>query len=170
MRGTERSPTAPKHPEAGFSFLEVLVALLLAATLGLVLWSGLGGAQGLLRQTVRRTSLAVKILQLDTALRQGLERVRVPFWLEPASAVRQEGGRIDISYLDGDPEKTLTLRLRDGRLSLEAGGVEATFGPFPGTGLALSRDPEGRPRGVEVSIDRGGEGTLILARFGSNPP
>ena len=78
MRGTGRSPTPPKSAEAGFSFVEILVALLLASALGLVLWSGLAGAQGLMRKTLQRASFSLKVLQLDTGLRQALGRVRLP--------------------------------------------------------------------------------------------
>ncbi len=170
MRGIKRSPTAPKSPEAGFSFVEVLVALLLASALGLVLWSGLAGAQGLVRKTIQRASQSVKILQLDTALRQAVGRVRVPFWLEPEAAISQKGGLLAISYLDGDPKSSLTFEMLDGRIQIgRSGGATSSFGPFPGAGLKLFRDEAGLPRGVELSIDRGGETTVILARFGSNP-
>jgi type II secretory pathway pseudopilin PulG len=170
MRRTERSPIAPKSPEAGFSFVEILVTLLLLSALGLVLLSGLVGAQGLLRKTIQRTAFAVKILQVDTALRQAMGRVRVPFWLAPESAVSQEGSLLAISFLDGDPQQRLTLELRDGRIRIaQSGGAWNSFGPFPGAGLKLFRDEAGRPQGVEVSIDRGGETTRILARFGCNP-
>jgi hypothetical protein len=170
MQGTGLSPTAPKSPEAGFSFVEILVTLLLASALGLVLWSGMAGAQGLVRKTIQRASFSVKVLQLDTALRQAVGRVRVPFWQEPEPVVRQEGNRLDIAFLDGYAQNSLTLELRDGRLRIEeSGGAASSFGPFPGAGLKLFRDEAGRPQGVEVSIDRGGETTLILARFGSDP-
>jgi len=169
MRGSKRSPTTPQRPEAGFSFLEILVALLLFSVLGLVLWSGLASAQGLVRKTIQRASLSLQILQLDTGLRQALGRVRVPFWVRAEAAVSQEGSLLAISWLDGYPEKTLILQLRDGRIRIGEAGAQGSFGPFSGARLRLYRDEAGRPQGVEVSIDRGGETTLLLARFGSNP-
>jgi len=169
MRGSKRSPTAPKRPEAGFSFIEILVALVLFSALGLVLWSGLGSGQALVRKTSQRATYALKILQLDNGLRQALGRLRVPFWVPAEAAVRQERGRLVMSWLDGDPDKTLTLQLRGDRIRIGEAGAEGFFGPFPGARLGLFRDEEGRPLGVEVTIAGGGEPTRILARFGSTP-
>jgi type II secretory pathway pseudopilin PulG len=169
MRGSKRSPTAPKSAEAGFSFIEILVALLLSSVLGLVLWSGLAGTQGLMRKTIQRASLSLKLLQLDTGLRQALGRVRLPFWVQAETAVSRQGGLLTIAWLDGDPDKKLTLQQQDRRVLIGETGTIGSFGPFPGVRLEVFRDERGRPLGVEVAVDRGEETVTILARFGSNP-
>lgn len=164
-----RSSSKPNARNAGFSFLEVLAALLLLSALSLALWGGLAGSQGLLQKTIRRLSTSVKLLQLDSAIRQALERVRIPFWIDPETAARQEGERVSFAWLDGEPERLLTFELSDGTVVIAADGGRVGFGPFPAARLKLFREESGKPRGVEVAIRGEAKETRILARCGGSP-
>lgn len=171
MRAAERKSSPPNPIEAGFSFIEILVSMLLSAVLGLVLWSGLSNGEGLVRKTILRSSQAVEILQLDSALRRELERIRVPFWARSQTAVSQEGSILSISWLEGYAERRLSLEVRASTILIgeTAGGRMAAFGPFENVRMRLLPDETGRPRGVEISVERGGQPVLIAARFGGNP-
>ena len=74
------SPKTSSRNEQGFTFVEILVSMLLLSVLGLVIWSALARGQGLVQRTFQGTLEAVRVLQLDTGLRKAAGRVRVPYW------------------------------------------------------------------------------------------
>ncbi len=175
MRNARISPTfkTAAGSEAGFSLIEVMVALVLLSALGTAVWAGLLGAQGLVRRTIREASGTARMLQLDTYLRQTALRVRTPFWAStPGAEVSSD--RLRIPWLDGDPGDAMLIERHEGRLVIgtEKSGQRLSFGPFDTADFGLQTDPSGRPAGVLVSVlavGAKGDPVLILAPFGGRP-
>jgi len=162
--------------EGGFTFVEILVSLLLVSVLGLVIWSGLARGENLVRRTFRGTADAVRILQLDTALRKAAGRVVVPYW-EAGPEVETAGDSVRVSWLDGQARRYLSLERRGGLLAVgfSTEEPEGLFGPFDEIALGLMTGPDGTTRGIRVAVVGGaaggwGGGTVELqARFGGQP-
>ena len=88
----------------GSTLMEVMVALAILSALGFGVWLALSGSHGLLVGVAARSAEIRRILQLDTALRREMERVRPPFWIGlPPDAGRGGDRSITLGYLDGDP-------------------------------------------------------------------
>ena len=162
--------------DGGFTFVEILVSLLLVSLLGLVIWSGLARGENLVRRTSRGTADAVRILQLDTALRKAAGRVRVPYW-ETGPQVEAGEDFLRVSWLDGQAQLYLSLGRRDGLLAVgfSTEEPEGLFGPFDEITLGLMTGPDGAARGIRVAVAGGAAGVSggrpieLQARFGGQP-
>ena len=162
--------------DGGFTFVEILVSLLLVSVLGLVIWSGLDRGENLVRRTFRGTADAVRILQLDTALRKAAGRVRVPYW-ETGPEVEAAEYSLRVSWLDGQALQYLSLERRGGLLAVgfSTEEPEGLFGPFDEIALGLMTGPDGTASGILVAVVGGAAGISgggpieLQARFGGQP-
>ncbi len=157
--------------QGGFTFVELLVSLVLLSVLGLVVWSGLLNADGLVRRTIRQAALSARVLQLDTFLRRSALRVRVPYWQTGLQA-NQEPGKVEVPWLDGEAGATLTVELRGEQVIVGFPGEERfiPFGPFPAAKLGLYKDASGQSGGIELTVTGGREEPVLMrAPFGGHP-
>lgn len=162
--------------------MEILVSLLLLSVLGLVVWTGLARGQGLVLRTFDAAADSMRLLQLDTALRAAAGRVRVPYWETDAGAT-SHAGSLSVPWLDGYPDRRLSLETDGAKLVLRSADPEgreerrAVFGPFASVALGLARGPEGEVRGILVSLGavpgapgaQGAQDTTLETRFGGQP-
>lgn len=167
-----------RRVEAGFTFVEVMVSLLLVSVLVLVLVSALVGAQRLIGGAGETAVGAARLLELDEALRKAALRVRTPFWEAPEAVVVADG-RIEVPWLDGFAERSLVVERRGDRLALlfvgggpGEGARALVLGPFREIGVGTFADERGVPLGIRVTVggsSLGAELVEILARFGGRP-
>jgi prepilin-type N-terminal cleavage/methylation domain-containing protein len=167
-----RLPETSSQNERGFTFIEILVSLLLLSLLGLVIWNGLSRGEGLVLRTFQAAADSVKILQLDTGLRDAAGRVRVPYWEGDCAATSTDDG-ISVPWLDGYEKRFLYIERRGPRLAIrfsqEDSGV--VFGPFDEISFGLVESPEGTAWGIRVTVAGGstGDPITLVARFGGEP-
>ncbi len=153
--------------EDGFTFVEVLVALVLFSVLAVGLVAGLLGAQRLIGRVAREASGSARLLQLDELLRREAGSVRVPFWVR-APEVQADPQRLSVPYRGGDPEDRLILESREGWLSVESAkaGRLSLFGPFEAVDLGLERGSDGGAWGLRVEVGFAPQGRAVIrARF-----
>lgn len=123
---------AHRSREAGFTYMETVIALLIIVLLsggGLLLFRG--AWSGALESAARFRELR-EILAAEEALRKAAARIAFPWWREePGIITIKEGFRI--AYLDGGAGEYLELRLEDSEactLLIEAGGESLRL-PLP---------------------------------------
>ncbi len=159
--------------EGGFTFIEILVSMVLLSVLGITIWAGLINSQGLIRKIISEASMSAKILQLDNFLRQNANKVKIPFWEGKIKTERGESS-LAIPYLNAEYEDMLIFKIsRDMLLigSTKTGQFNA-FGPFNNIRFQLWEGDGENPLGVKLSISSGKKGNdqvIIYARFGGNP-
>ena len=159
--------------EAGFTFVEILVAMMLMATLTVVVTSGFLSGQGLLQRTIRTATESSQLLRTRETLRRAAARIRIPWWSGPV-VVQEQDGEVAIPWVDGNPAASLRL-VRKGTMlvvSLGADGTVSALGPFLDSTPALARDGAGRPWGLRVDVRSGSAdrpAVEIVVPFGSVP-
>lgn len=159
--------------EEGFTFIEILVSMVLLSVLGITIWTGLISSQGLIRKIISEASMAAKILQLDNFVRQNANKVKIPFWEGKIKTEAGESG-LAIPYLNSDYEDILIFKTRENMLligSKKTGQFNA-FGPFKDIGFQLWEGDGEKPLGIKLSVTSGTKGNdrvIIYARFGGNP-
>ena len=119
--------------EAGFTFVEVMVSLVLASLLGVALLGGLRSGQDLIGRATRDAARTARLVQLEALVRRGARQVRIPYWVREVEVGRGEDW-LAIPYRRGEPSGRLVLRRRDGRLLI--GGEGGTAGGGTGAGPA----------------------------------
>jgi len=123
---------------AGFSTPEALVALLLVALIGLVCVEAAGGGRKAASSGSARAAAAVRLLQVDAALRRAVREIRVPYWMGRAEA-RASAQGLDLRFSGGEEARVLRIQAAAGWVSLETTDAEPgdgaaspgrRFGPF----------------------------------------
>ena len=146
----------------GLALVALLAAGLLAGSLGIV---------RLVTRAVAASAAAGQVALLTTALRQDARRVRFPLWA-PTSVQAISGG-IRTTYLDGDPEATLTVTCLAPYLEVQAVTQARTsqrFGPWQACRVQQLFDPAGRPAGLTtVLVPRGLQEVSISVRWQAAP-
>lgn len=159
--------------EKGFTFIEILVSMVLLSVLGITIWAGLINSQGLIRKIISEASTSAKILQLDNFVRQNTNKVKIPFWEGKIKIDGEESG-LAIPYMNAEYADKLIFKTSENMLligSKKAGQFNA-FGPFDNIGFKLWEGDGGKPLGVELSVSSGkkdSDQVTIYARFGGNP-
>jgi prepilin-type N-terminal cleavage/methylation domain-containing protein len=159
--------------EEGFTFIEILVSMVLLSVLGVTIWTGLISSQGLIRKIISEASMSAKILQLDNFVRQHVNQVKIPFWEGKIKAEAVESG-LAIPYLNSDYEDMLIFKISRDMLLIgsKKTGQFTAFGPFNDIGFQLWEGDEEKLLGVKLSVSFGTKvdnNVIIYARFGGNP-
>ncbi len=168
----------PGRGTGGFSTLEVLVALVLIALIGLVAVEALAGGRRAGSAIAARITASMRLLQLDAALRSAVGQVRVPYWAGPVEAQPEPGGA-SLRFRDGEETRSLRLRAEGGWITLEqvdaAAGAAAPqpqlrLGPFARASVEPAFE-DGQLWGVKatVRVREGDEPVEVRARVGSRP-
>jgi prepilin-type N-terminal cleavage/methylation domain-containing protein len=98
--------------ENGFTFIEVLVSLLIISSVGIVLYASFSaGFKGVEKS---RTEIrdAVRHLQTDSVIRSAAESVQIPYWVT-AYEMTAAGGSLELPWYEGKKE-TKTVQLPAG--------------------------------------------------------
>ena len=149
--------------EAGFTYVETLVAVLVATVIvgstALFLRTAWSGAT----DDARRAAELRHLINADRALRTSAGGIAPPWWIDgPVTAAVEEGYRI--GYLDGIADRTLTIGLEtDGGtvLVLRSADEASQRYPLPAdAGLAVD------DRGARLTVALGRELILIDAPWG----
>lgn len=167
------SSAKPSRGEAGFSVLELMVALLLFSALGVAVWSALAGGQSLVSRSIRLAAGTARLLQMEQYLRRTAALVRTPYWL-PALGEEAAPESLRIPWLHGQAQESLYLDWREGRLQVRTRREEpgVVFGPFASVSCELFAGSPGRAAGLRISVlaDAGDvEPLTIVAPFGGSP-
>lgn len=162
-------PHLRRTSEDGFTFVEVLVGLLIVSILGTAVATGLSGALRVVDRIQARLLESARLLRLDDGVRDLAERVRVPYFSSGHDATSTEYG-LSIAWIDGDPDRTASVEFRDGTIFVSDGGTAQQYPGFAGARATLVEDPD---RGVYVLrldvILADAQEITIIARLGSSP-
>ena len=168
-RAARCSSTRPTGAQDGFTLLEILAGLLIMSILGVSIW---GGVSACIRVTSRihDTALAsTRILAMDDTLRNLAGRIRAPYWASEYLIENAEG-EMRIAYLDGDPAKSMVLKMAGGALSVFDGVTTYAYQGFAGVSAQAAADKDGNVFGISVTVEEKGRAPFsITARFGSAP-
>ncbi len=158
---------AKTERDAGFTTMEVVVAMALTAIVGGALLSGVSGSLALVDKARRRAASSIALLKTDDALRAAVAQVRIPYWERSARAVR-DGDDLLLPWFQGVKGRKLRVGVREGRLFMEAGGTLTRFDGI--------EDPEiralpsaGSPAALEISYTVEDRAVRLLAPFGARP-
>ncbi len=159
--------------DAGFSVLEVMVALLLLSALGVAVWAGLVGGQNLAGRAIRSASGTARLLQMEMHLRRTAAQVRTPYWA-PGPGAEATADGLRIPWLNGRAEEALVLDWSEDRLGVRTGPSEPgiVFGPFAEVECEVYVGGPSQAAGLRVSVlaEAGdGEPLVIEAPFGGSP-
>lgn len=165
------APPCPRGPatQDGSTLLEVLAALLIMSILGLGIWSAVSSSLRLTTKIHDSTMASTRILVLDDRLRALAGRIRAPFWV-PDFLIEATDSEMHVAYLDGDPSKSLILKIDGNVLSIDDGTTVTRHSGFTRVSMAATPDSSGRVCGITVSLEEKGRASFSLtARFGSAP-
>ena len=169
MRRPRPRPFSRARNEEGFTFLEVLVGLVILSFLGAALAGSVSAAlRTALRidASLRRSS---RMLRIDDTLRSLAARVRTPYWAA-SHAVSTVEGELRVGWLDGDPDRRLSIGFHDGVLTIGDGESASRFDGIDGALFSLTEDEESRVSCLRLELDFGGSRELtIVARLGGEP-
>jgi hypothetical protein len=157
MRRSERSRL---HAQAGTTYVEVIVAVLISTVVIGLLYLAL--ATGL-RSFGRSTAAAARAAELsraDDQIRLAVSRIRAPFW--PVEFVERSENEITIRYYDGDPNRTLRVSWTSEALRLVVSEGELLIVPASVSAVAIVREGE---RAVGLSVTFGEPPATVEAFF-----
>ena len=167
MREISRPP-AREH-EHGFTLLEVLAGLAILSVLGIGVWSGVAAALRAISRYHDTALACARLLQLDDRFREAAGRVRVPWWL-PGPTVSESDGGYSIPFLDGLPDKLLSIQLVNGALYVTDGAYVSVFPGITAARVSFALDENSDSYGAALEIDMAGIGhAVIVARWGGTP-
>jgi prepilin-type N-terminal cleavage/methylation domain-containing protein len=155
--------------DQGFALLEVIAGLAILSVVSIGVWSG---ATAVLRVISRYhdTALAcARLLQLDDRFREAVGRVCVPWWLSGPTVKEMDNG-YSIPFLDGQPDKVMSIRLRNGSLFITDGAYVSDFPGVTAASVSAALDASSASRGAALEIEMTGIGrVVIVARWGGTP-
>jgi hypothetical protein len=148
--------------------LEVLAALLILSLLGIGAWNAVSVSLRLVTRIHDKVLASVRLLELDDRIRDLAGRVRAPFWAPDHAAIMADG--VTVPYLDGNPDKSLSLSFRDGKLVVGDGEIISRYIDFMIADFSMAVDSQNMIFGITVALEeKDGERVSITARFGSTP-
>jgi prepilin-type N-terminal cleavage/methylation domain-containing protein len=153
----------------GFTFVEVLVAIALLSVVGVATSRGLSQALRSVGRTGVSLAQSARLARLDDSLRSLSGRIRVPYWAAD-QAIATGADELRVGWLDGDPERELSLGFRDGVLAVGDGRTVERYAGFGNARFSVLPDQDGRTVGIglELLLSDGSRVT-VLARLGSMP-
>lgn len=167
MRRHWRRRCSRARSEAGFTFVEVLVGLVLLSVVGVALARGVSGALAATGRISASLTQSARLARLDDSLRSLCARIRTPYW-EPGQSVMVTNDGIRIGWLDGEPGGELALGFRDGVLTVGDGRTVERYLGFHGASFTPIEEGESHVRALEVELDLADSRRIaIVARMGS---
>ena len=157
-----------KKSDNGFTFVEVLAAVIILTVLGVVIWQGflsaLTGIDGIGVEITECT----KILQIDDTVREAASRIIVPFWLNTAP-VEKEINLMRIPYIDSCSDKELIISFEKEVLTIETDGNTISFSAIDNVEMDFLTDDNNSIYGILLNINYSNEKFTIEAPFGGLP-
>ena len=164
--------------ERGFTYIEVMVALIILSLAGVLIWQGVSASGKLLDKISARSSSTMRLMQTEEAVREFVGRIKIPFWMSTMDLEGEEG-EITVPFYEGRNDTFLVMKYEDSSLIIgtrRADGEQMvgvkSFGPFSNAEIEGARDEEGKLFGITIVLYTGetlSDGVHITARFGSNP-
>ncbi|WP_319476449.1 hypothetical protein [Marispirochaeta aestuarii] len=164
--------SSPRHGEEGFSYMETIAALFIAAISASALAAlvlGLFRAPFTIRSSSRESA---SVALLDRELRLMAARIQGPWWTEAAD-MHLFPESLTVNWLDGVRENTLHLEIGSGELRVNCGGqVSRLSFPAVWTPRFTSLNPYEETRGAEdgfrLLLDTEGRLLEIRVVFGTH--
>ncbi|MBN1697777.1 MAG: prepilin-type N-terminal cleavage/methylation domain-containing protein [Spirochaetales bacterium] len=177
-----------KNKEDGFTFIEILVSVVILSVLGFSIWTGFIGVMNLIGSVPEATEKAQKLLALDSYLMQVCGAIKIPFWM-PEAEIEEESDKVILPFYDGKKENMLSIEYKDKYIIITTSIIEEeetdedeesgetyipTFkaGPYDEVTFEIVSTKEEGLIGLDVSIletyDEY-EPVKIFVRFGSYP-
>lgn len=142
------------------------MALALLGTLVLVVWAASFSGGRTLEKVSSGIRRNAEILRMDSTLRGCAQRIVVPYWL---SGPELEGTdrSLSISCLDGSPEKSLALALRNGSLVVDDGSQATSFPGVVDARMGVASPGQGAAPALILTIRlKDGDPFKIVASLG----
>lgn len=162
-----------RRGERGSLICEAIVAVVvLTIAAAVVLPAIVDAAAELGRQTTRGQHLVARPV-FEAQLRRAADRIMLPVWLlRSEQAFSPVAGGVRVAYLDGDPEKSVSLMTSTETGATELwveGSLVAAFDAAVETRVRPWRTPSGAPVGLSlfVSEPRDGIGSGVGGRHGA---
>jgi len=109
----KNSPELNCHKgDKGFTFIEVIVSVVIISIISFSLWLGFNTSIRLLFVIPEVTEKSNKLLTLNNIFQNGLERITIPFWISEYDEVPEyelEEDRAVLPYFDGIMKRFLVL-------------------------------------------------------------
>jgi hypothetical protein len=167
MRRLWRRRSSRERSEAGFTFVEVLIGLVLLSVVGVALARGVSGALGATGRISASLTQSARLARLDDSLRSLCARIRTPYW-EPGQSVTATDYGIRIGWLDGEAGGEIALGFRDGVLTLGDGRTVERYLGFHGASFTPIEEGDSRVRALRVDLELADSRRIaIVARMGS---
>jgi len=158
-----------RRNEQGSTILEVLIALVILTTLGMVTWHAAGVSLRLAGRLHERVRARSRLLQLDDALRGLAGRVCPPYWA-PSHLIKTDENTLRVAYLDGDPAKNLILTVQKDCLVMNDQKNIVRYPGFASVELSPAVDREQREFGIAVRlVQEGRQPVSIIVPIGGLP-
>lgn len=164
--------------DKGFTYIEMMVALIILSLAGVLVWQGISAAGKLLDKISARSSETMRLMQTEETVRELVGRIKIPFWMSTME-LEEEEGEIAIPFYEGRSDNLLVIKYEDSSLIIGTRGTDGeqiegvnSFGPFSNAEIEVARGEEGELFGITVVLyteKRPSDGVHITARFGSNP-
>jgi len=167
MRWEQRK--LPRNTDAAFTLVEVLVALALLAALSMVVWATSAAGGRSLRGAVSAVHRSAELLQIDSTVRLEAQRVVSPCWFAAPSA-EHSPGELRLAYLDGSPDRCLTLSFEDGVLTVGDGVQNVAFQNVQEVRMDIASSAPGRTPALQLDVRlKGSREVRIVAALGGVP-
>jgi len=164
--------------DKGFTYIEMMVALIILSLVGVLVWQGITGAGKLLDKISVHSSTTVRLMQTEEAVRGLVGNIRIPFWMSVIELEEVEG-EIAIPFYEGRSDTLLEIKYEDSFLIIGTRETDEeqmedvkSFGPFSNADIEVGRNQEGELFGITVvlyPVRSSLDPVHITARFGSNP-
>jgi prepilin-type N-terminal cleavage/methylation domain-containing protein len=164
--------------ENGFTYIEMMVALIIVSLVGVIIWQGIANAGKLLDKITVHSSSTVKLMQMEESMRRLIGKVRYPFWVNELEIVDRDD-EITIPYYEGKSNTLLVVKYEDEHVIIgtryrdtEQMDDVKYFGPFSDATIELARNEDEVVIGVSFimyAVKKSSDPVKITARFGSNP-
>jgi hypothetical protein len=155
--------------EGGSTLLEVIAAMAIISILGIGAWNAVSASLRIAGRIHDNAIASERLLVLDDRVRGLAGRIRAPFWAA-RQAVEADAGSMSVSFLDGNPEKKMSLSFQGGILSVDDGSAVTRFTGFTEADFSPATDDGNNVFGITVNVrTKDGKRLAITARFGSMP-
>lgn len=103
--------------EDGFTFIELMITLLITSLLIIGVSKGLIGGSRIVEKAVASSSTTVTILQMDNQIRSMVSRVYFPFWYGNID-IEENSGTIEIPFYEGGKNNLLHFSFENNYLDI----------------------------------------------------
>lgn len=174
--------------EDGFTFIELMITLLITSLLIIGISKGLIGGSKVVEKAVAGSSTTITILQMDNQIRSMVSRVYIPFWYGNID-IEENSGTIDIPFYEGKNDSFLYFSFENNYLDIGLKKVNEdspeenrqsgynmekvqSYGVFSRVDLKPAVNKKDEVFGLQVTVyplNKKYPPVNVIARFGSNP-